>query len=177
MTEYLFRRYRNGRRMAEDVRITGAPAFEDACVTASRIAAQYKDGTTLVYEPEAELAAEREAHAETRAMLPNKTDTGVPPRPTEMGDWWQVAIKIRRELIKAKKDNTILFEMHQTNEGRYAATRRERDAALTRLAQMEDALAKARGALSYLSAWDADQSLAKENALAAIDAVTVGEKP
>ena len=58
MDEYFFRRYRNGKRMAEDVRITKATTLEEACLSASRIAAQYNDGTTLVYEPD---VAERDA--------------------------------------------------------------------------------------------------------------------
>jgi hypothetical protein len=76
---------------------------------------------------------------------------------------------LRAELAAERERHTDLALAH----GRIV---QDRDAALTRLAQMEDALAKARGALSYLSAWDADQSLAKENALAAIDAVLAETK-
>lgn len=50
MSEFFFRRYRNGQRMAEDVVIEREETLEDACVAASRMAAQYKDGTTLVYD-------------------------------------------------------------------------------------------------------------------------------
>lgn len=65
MSEYFFRRYRNGAHMAEGVRITQAQTLDEACLLASKIAARYKDGTTLVYELDdetyarAELAAER----------------------------------------------------------------------------------------------------------------------
>lgn len=64
MSEYFFRRYRNGQRMAENVRITQAATLEEACLSASRIAAQYNDGTVLVSECgvdlRAELATERD---------------------------------------------------------------------------------------------------------------------
>lgn len=58
MSEYFFRRYRNGERMAEDVRITQAATLEEASLAASRIAAQYRDGTVLVSECEVDLRAE-----------------------------------------------------------------------------------------------------------------------
>ena len=60
MSEYFFRRYRNGERMAEDVRITQAATLEEATLAASRIAAQYRDGTVLVSECEVDLRAEVE---------------------------------------------------------------------------------------------------------------------
>lgn len=66
MSEYFFRRYRNGERMAEDVRITQAATLEEASLAASRIAAQYRDGTVLVSEREVDLRAERDA---LRALL------------------------------------------------------------------------------------------------------------
>lgn len=82
MSEYFFRRYRNGERMAEDVRITQAATLEEASLAASRIVAQYNDGTVLVSECEvdlrAELAAERELREREKdaavAMLQVKID-------------------------------------------------------------------------------------------------------
>lgn len=44
MSEYFFRRYRNGERMAEDVRITQAATLEEASLAASRIAAALNNG-------------------------------------------------------------------------------------------------------------------------------------
>jgi hypothetical protein len=52
----------------------------------------------------AELAAEREAHAETKALLPNHRDTGVSARPTENFDWWSVAVTERRARRKAEAE-------------------------------------------------------------------------
>jgi hypothetical protein len=50
----------------------------------------------------AELSAEREAHAETRALIPSKHDTGAAPRPLENADWWSVAVLERRARRKAE---------------------------------------------------------------------------
>lgn len=133
MSEYFFRRYCNGTRMAEDVRIIQATTLEEACLSASRIAAQYKDGTALVYEPDselwahkqlaqdrvlidalrAELAAEREAHTETALAL-GRVDA---ERDALRSKWLKRSIRLASKWREARAERDAAVARAEKAEG------------------------------------------------------------
>ena len=104
MSEYFFRRYRNGERMAEDVRISQAAALEEACLSASRIAAQYKDGTALVYEPDSELWAHKQM-AQDRSLIDTlRAELAAMERRARTFEVANVKILAERDALRAQLD-------------------------------------------------------------------------
>lgn len=104
MSEYFFRRYRNGERMAEDVRITQAATLEEASLAASRIAAQYRDGTVLVSEREVDLRAELAAE-ERRIAVMAKEIAELRSRPDALrADKAEAELDALRELLREATD-------------------------------------------------------------------------
>ena len=104
MSEYFFRRYRNGERMAEDVRISQAATLEEACLSASRIAAQYKDGTALVYEPDSELWAHKQM-AQDRSLIDTlRAELAAMERRARTFEVANVKILAERDALRAQLD-------------------------------------------------------------------------